>query len=272
LSELLNEACRPVVQTEVSTLRVLPVLLRLLLTDSKRPTPSGAAFTACRHYSLLSICYRLYDGRMKYLFGSFPGADDVFLIESGSPDVSLRVVDKVRTIFPKARYHVLTCWPETAHTPRLPPKGPYASLFRAADYPTTLDKLRLLLSLARRRWRVLVILCTGEQVLWRWKMLALVIFPSKILIANENADFFWLDWAHRRNLRQFIAVRGGVNRDEIAATILRAMVLPFTFLFLLLTALYLYTRRWRRLLMWKLRPVTADARRSLESDLLEPPA
>lgn len=201
---------------------------------------------------------------MRYLFGSLPGTDaggvarikDVFLIESGSPAVGLRVLDKLREIFPGASYHLLTCWPETADAPRFPPAGPYHSLFRASDYPSSLDKLRLLVSLARRRWRVLVILCTGEEVLWRWKMLALFLFPSKVLIANENADFFWLDWTHRRNVRQFLASRVGVNRDEIAATILRALVFPFTLLFLLLTALYLYSRRWRRLLLRKLRPQT----------------
>jgi hypothetical protein len=179
----------------------------------------------------------------------------------------LRVVDKVRKIFPKARYHLLTCWPETTNAPRFPPAGPYHSLFRASDYPTSLDKIRLLIALARRRWRVLVILCTGETVLWRWKMLALAMFPSKVLIANENADFFWLDWAHRRNLRQFIAVRGGVNRDEIAATVLRALVFPFTLVFLLLTALYLYTRRWRRLLLWKLRPTVQETTSEPQPDL-----
>jgi len=209
----------------------------------------------------------------------------VLLIESGSPVVGQRVLNKIRAHFPDARYHLLTCWPAP---PVLPvpslaegsavegsaeenkTEGPettpehrsagYQSIFRASDYPTGLDKIRLLFSLARRRWRVLAILCTGEPLLWRWKLLALAIFPSKVLIANENADFFWLDWAHRRNLRQLLAVRWGVNRDEIAATLLRALVFPFTLLFLLLTALYLYTRRWRRLLIWKLRPAHAPAR------------
>jgi hypothetical protein len=46
----------------------------------------------------------------------------------------------------------------------------------------------------------------------------------------------------------------GVNRDEIAATILRALAFPFTLLLLLLTALYFYSRRWRRLILWKFRP------------------
>jgi hypothetical protein len=188
---------------------------------------------------------------MRYFFGSFPGTDDVLLIESGAPAVSRRVLERVRAHFPAARYHLLTCWPET--TPEHHSAG-YQSIFRASEYPAGLDKIRLLFSLARRRWRVLAILCTGEQVLWRWKLLALAIFPSKVLIANENADFFWLDWAHRSNLRQFLGVRWGVNLDQIAATALRALLFPFTLLFLLLTALYLYTRRWRRLLLWKLRP------------------
>lgn len=211
---------------------------------------------------------------MRYFFGSFPGAlgvDDVLLIESGSREVGLRVLQNIREHFPHARYHLLTCWP----VPPVPslaegskvegnkveenavPASPYHSVFRASDYPTSLDKLRLLISLARREWRVLAILCTGSPVLWRWKMLALALFPSKVLIANENADFFWLDWAHRRNTRQFLAVRWGVNRDEITATALRALIFPLTLLFLLLTALYLYTRRWRRLLLWKLRPTPA---------------
>ena len=222
---------------------------------------------------------------MRYFFGNFPGADDVLLIESGSHGVGERVFEKIRAHFPDARYHLLTCWPvpsteENKTEGPVPPaaegseaerstaesktKRPattpehrtarYHSVFRASDYPAGLDKMRLLFSLARRRWRVLAILCTGEPLLWRWKLLALAIFPSKVLIANENADFFWLDWTHRRNLRQLLAVRWGVNRDEIAATLLRALLFPFTLVFLLLTALYLYTRRWRRLLLWKLRP------------------
>jgi len=191
---------------------------------------------------------------MKYFFRrKFPGADDVLLIESGSPEVARRALVRIRALFPNARYHLLTCWPETTQECRFAPAGLYWSVFRAADYPTGWGKLRLLLSLARRKWRVLAILCTGEPVLWRWKMLALALFPSKVLIVNENADFFWVDWAHRRHVRQFLAIRWGVNRDEITATALRALVFPLTLLFLILTALYLYARRWRRLLVWRLR-------------------
>ena len=106
---------------------------------------------------------------------------------------------------------------------------------------------------------MLAILCTGEPVLRRWKMLALGLFPAKVLIVNENADFFWLDWDNRRTLRRFLAIRWGVNRDEVLSTALRALVFPLTLLFLILTALFLYARRWRRLLVWRLRPSWASS-------------
>ena len=193
---------------------------------------------------------------MKYFFRrKFPGAADVLLIESGSPEVARRALGGIRQIFPRARYHLLTCWSD-------PPTGLFASILRASDYPSGWEKVRLLVSLARRKWRVLAILCTGESVLWRWKMLALALLPAKVLIVNENADFFWLDWANRRTLRRFLAIRWGVNRDEILSTALRAMVFPLTLLFLILTALFLYSRRWRRLLLWRLHPNSARTART----------
>ena len=96
-------------------------------------------------------------------------------------------------------------------------------------------------------------------------MLALGLFPAKVLIVNENADFFWLDWDNRRTLRRFLAIRWGVNRDEVLSTALRALVFPLTLLFLIFTALFLYFRRWRRLLLWKLRPRPAKTPRETET-------
>jgi len=184
---------------------------------------------------------------MKYFFRrKFPDADDVLVIESGSPEVARRALGGIRDIFPRARVHLLTCWPD-------PPDGFLTDVFRTADYPSGWEKVRLLLSFARRRWRVLAILCTGEPILWRWKMLALGLLPAKVLIVNENADFFWLDWDNRKTLRHFLAIRWGVNRDEILATLFRALVFPMALLILLATAGYLYARRWRRLLVWRIK-------------------
>ena len=184
---------------------------------------------------------------MKYFFRrKVPQAADVLLIESGSPDVRRRALEKVLKIFPGARYHLCTCRPA-------PPSGEFASVFPVTDYPSAWKKLRLLFSFRNKRWEVLVILCTGEPILWRWKALATLLLPAKVLVVNENADFFWLDWGNRKALRGFLGFRWGEDLDDLSRTLLRALAFPLTLFFLLCTAGFLYTRRMWRLLEWKIR-------------------
>ena len=184
---------------------------------------------------------------MKYfLHSAVPPTQDILLLESGSQDIFRRGLANIRRTFPEARLHLLTCWPD-------PPPGPLASLHRVRDYASRRDKLRLLRSFRRQPYRVMAILCSKEPVMYTWKLLALLIIPAKTLIVNENGDFFWLDWHNRRALRTFLQSRWGIVRHEVPLTILRALVFPFTVLYLLANAGRLYLRRWRRLLLWRLR-------------------
>jgi hypothetical protein len=180
---------------------------------------------------------------MRYFFRrKIPAASDILMIESGSPEVARRALERIRNLFPGARYHLCTCQADA-------PNASYTSVYRAADYPTAWKKLGLLSSFCRRGWNILVILCTGEPILLRWKIMALAMLPSKVLIVNEHADFFWLDWENRRTLRKLASIRWGVNLEEFFATLLRAIVFPITLLILLVTAGLLYSRRGWRLLM-----------------------
>jgi len=167
-------------------------------------------------------------------------------MESGSPDVAQRALEGIRKIFPRARYHLCTCQPVSS-------AATFSSVFQVTDYPTGWEKLGLLFSFWRKRWEVLVILCTGEPLLWRWKILALAVLPAKVIIVNEHADFFWLDWENLATLRRLMGIRWGVNLDELLFTLLRAVAFPFTLLLLLATAGFLYMRRARRLFFWKVR-------------------
>ncbi|MCH8265899.1 MAG: hypothetical protein IH846_00090 [Acidobacteria bacterium] len=183
---------------------------------------------------------------MKYFFRrKVPQAADILLIESGSPDVQRRALESILKLFPNARYHLCTCHPA-------PPPGAFASVYRVTDYPSGWSKLRLLYSFRRKKWEVLVILCTGEPILWRWKMLGMLLLPAKVLVVNENADFFWLDWGSRQALRRFLGIRWGENLDDVSHTLLRACAFPLTLFILLCTAGFLYTRRLWRLFTWKI--------------------
>lgn len=213
-------------------------------------------------------CAKITRGAMRYFFRSrIPDAADVLLIESGSPQVARRALKRIRLIFPGARYHLCTC------RPALDVAG-FASVFQAGDYRTGWQKLKLVLSFCRRGWNVLVILCTGEPTLWRWKMLALLLMPAKVLVVNENADFFWLDWSHRRTLRSLAGIRWGVNLEDSCLTLLRLLVFPLTFFFLLATAGWLYLRRARCVAWWRImgRRAKAPASESASLRLESPPS
>ena len=174
-----------------------------------------------------------------------PPARDILLIESGSQHIFARALGAIRQSFPEARLHLVTCWPDA-------PPGSFASFYRVRDYPSRRDKIRLLGSFRKKPADVLVVLCSKEPVMYAWKMLALFWVPAKTLIVNENGDYFWLDWHNRRSLRRFLQSRWVIIRKEFLLTVLRAIIFPFTVLFLLANALFLYIRRWRRLLLWKI--------------------
>ena len=110
----------------------------------------------------------------------------------------------------------------------------------------------MLFSFRRKKWEVLVILCTGEPILWRWKTLGMLLLPAKVLVVNENADFFWLDWGNRQALRRFLGIRWGGNLVDTSHTLLRACAFPLTLFILLCTAGFLYTHRMGRLFAWKI--------------------
>ncbi len=183
---------------------------------------------------------------MKCFFSrKIPLARDVLLLESGSPEVARRAVGEIQKIFPGARYHLCTCHPVSA-------ENAFASVFRVNDYASHWERMRVLLSWRQKGWEVLAILCTGEAIMARWKWLALALLPAKVLVVNENADFFWLDWGNRKTLRRFVRMRLGVGQIELLSTVARALVFPITLLILLGTAGFLYSRRGWRLLSWRI--------------------
>ena len=184
---------------------------------------------------------------MKGFFQSCePQTRDILLVESGSQEIFRRGLATIRRSFPSARLHLLTCWAD-------PPPGPIASIHRVRDYALRRDKLRLLRSLRKQPTDILAVLCSKEPVMYSWKMMAILLIPSKTLILNEHGDFFWLDWQNLKELRKFLQARWTIFRREFLLTALRALVFPFTVLFLLINAIWLYSRRWRRLLLWKIR-------------------
>ena len=187
---------------------------------------------------------------MRFFFrNKVPAATNVLIIESVPPEVTGRAMAGLRKLFPKARFHLLTCFP-------VPSSHHYSSVYEVDKYPGWKAKLALLFRLRKKRWGIMAILCTGQRILLSWKICALLLIPSKTLIVNENADFFWLHWKNWKILLQLSASRLGLNIQirKPLVTFFRSLFFPFTLLFLLLTALFLYSRHWYRMALWRVSP------------------
>jgi hypothetical protein len=91
-------------------------------------------------------------------------------------------------------------------------------------------------------------LCTGDDIMTKWKWAAVLRVPAKVMIVNESADTFWLDRGHIRELR-------GMARDRIGSAWLlpleiayQVIALPFTIFILVGFAAVVHGRR-----LWRLR-------------------
>ncbi len=94
-----------------------------------------------------------------------------------------------------------------------------------------------------RNYELVGVLCTGEPIMTKWKWWLAWKLPSKVFIANENADFFWCDWSHFHVVWNFAMDRAGLTGGAAVPALARLLFLPFTVLFLLTYAGSVHLRR-----------------------------
>jgi len=141
--------------------------------------------------------------------------------------------------FPGVPVDVLGCVPAP-----LPGAAEYEDVTPHAGWTA---RRRLLSRLRKRRPPVAAILAGGDPIMAPWRWAALAYLPSKILIVNENADFFWLDRGHLSALTQFLQHRSGLGGESALRTLSRFVLFPVAFVYLLGYAAYVHTRRAFRL-------------------------
>ncbi len=182
-----------------------------------------------------------------FLSGAAPPPTRILLVESGSRCVMERAVAGMERGFPGVSFELCTCFPGLPAALTVP-----ARVWRVNDEPSLGGKLRMVRAIAATRPPIAALLFSGEPVMFNWKMILLATLPSKILLINENGDFFWLDRPNLPTLRQFLGARLGMNGEGMVRGLTRVLTFPFVFLFLLLVAAVTYFMRWTRLAYWKL--------------------
>jgi hypothetical protein len=181
-----------------------------------------------------------------FLTRDVPAVTRILLVESGPRALGQTTIERLRSVFPDARIEALCCLPT-------PPAGA-ARAWKVQDHPA--GRWGLLRELRRERHAVAAVLIGGDGIMAPWRWAAIACLPSKFLIVNENADFFWLDRGHLGPLTQFIQHRSGLGDGSVLRTVLMALQFPFVLVYLVLYACYVHAARALRLalgLNWKAR-------------------
>lgn len=167
----------------------------------------------------------------------------MLLVESGSRYLLEGLLPGLYAHHPEnERVDLVTCFPGE-------PRGFDAargSVFRVTDYAGRAGRARLYETLRGQGYEVTGIVCSGEDIMTKWKWVLAWQVPAKVFILNENGDYFWFERAQWRTIKHFVLFRAGLSGAAGVTTIARLLLFPFTFAYLLLFAAYFHMRRIAR--------------------------
>ena len=174
-----------------------------------------------------------------FLTGRQPDVSSILLVESGSRAIVERVAAILRRGYgDRLRIDLVSCY---ATLPESFPDG--TRIYRVADYRGRNGRRKLYRELIGNRYSAMGIVCSGEPLMTKWKAAIAYQVPAKILIVNENADYFWFDRTHLKQIRRLVLFRAGLAGAGAVRTLARAISFPFTLLYLLLYASVVHARR-----------------------------
>ena len=184
---------------------------------------------------------RLYSKLVRYfLTQGHPPVDAILLVESGSRELLERVIGPLRQTWGDDVFiDLVTCYsglpqgfrPETTR------------VYRVADYQGRAARRKLYRQLTANQYGLTGIICSDQPLMTKWKWAVAMRLPAKVLIINENADYFALDRHHWSTLLRFVLSRTGLGGAGAVRTLARLFSFPFTLAYLLLYATTVHTRR-----------------------------
>jgi len=180
---------------------------------------------------------------MRYFFRRrVPDFSRLLLVESGSRELLEQLLPKLYRRHKTRRLDLLTCYPGV-------PAGydeKAGQVYRVTDYTGSAARGRLYQELSANLYDIGVIVCSGEPIMTKWKWMMAVRLPIKVLIVNENVDYFWFDYSNWRIIRHFFLYRAGLTGAGAVPTIGRLLLFPFTLLYLVLHTAIVHLRRKAR--------------------------
>jgi hypothetical protein len=180
---------------------------------------------------------------LRYFFRrTIPPLARVLLVESGSRSILERMIPVFRSMYGEvAEIDVITCFAGV-------PGGANGKIYRVADYPTQEARKRLFAELNACGYGAIGMLCSAEPIMTKWKLALAVRVRAKILIVNENSDFFWFECRNWRLVLHFLLFRSGLTGASAVPALARLLFFPLAAAYLLAYAVAVHFRRRIRML------------------------
>ena len=173
-----------------------------------------------------------------------PKLERVLVIESGARGAAEKFLARLYIEEPAHLVDLLTCYgsPPASFDPG---RGQIFYTHKARSGSARAELFR---EFRAARYSAVCMLCTGDDIMTKWKWMAALRVPAKVMIVNESADTFWLDRGHIRELK-------GMARDRVGSAWLmplriayQIVAFPFTISILLGFAAVAHGKR-----LWRLR-------------------
>ena len=182
---------------------------------------------------------------MRYFFSrAQPAFERVLLIESGSRGLFEDMLSGFYDTHPGAKADLVTCFGGLPANYRTE----CGRVYRVSDYRDSRSRKALYKELAANGYTNMVIICAAQPIMTKWKWMLAARIPAKLIILNENCDYFWFDRGHLGPIWRFMLVRAGLAGAGAVRTLARLLVFPFALLYLILFAATVHLRRKLRTL------------------------
>jgi hypothetical protein len=173
---------------------------------------------------------------------SVPDINRVLLVESGARHIAERLLPILRRNHGlQVSVDLVTCYPGL-------PKGypENTVVFRTPEHP---DRRALFRAIAAGDYPLLGIVCSGEPILFKWKLVLAARLRAKVFIVNENADYFFLDYSNWQTLVRLGFDRAGLAGPSAARNLASMALFPLTLTYLLMYAGWVHSARHLRRVM-----------------------
>jgi hypothetical protein len=173
-----------------------------------------------------------------------PSFDRILLIESGRRQVCERFLLHLYHVRQAKHVDLLSCYTDA-------PVGFDTNRGRAFfthQATTASARNNLFRNLRKRGYSAVCVLCTGDPIMTKWKWMAAARVPSKVLIVNENTDFYWLDIHHWRNANAMLRHRMGLHGSGPFRVLADVFAFPVALTLLIAYAAGVHARRLLRTL------------------------